>query len=696
LKIGIGVITAMREELDPILDIGGGEPKWKRQKGADGFLSYVGSFPVPGRESIGVVATCAPRSGEVDAAIRTTQLTHVLREIAPHRAPFLCMTGITAGWREKDIALGDVIVAELAYAALAGKLQQGVLRHELDVGAPEEILLHWLHNFRDDSWKRAIATPRPLSRRYQVDWLLWHLQSCDVKLLSPNELGMNVPDFTKIWPVLEKQELVSHAGALLAKGKDFIDRHIRLTPLTSGPEPDRASPELHFAHVASTPYVIEHDGFFIEQAVIDRRVGAAEMEIHAFLKTCRTVGFAGFAVKGVCDYGDSAKDDAFHQYAAEASARFLHNFLVRYAGYIENFIDVAGPKEDGSRRKKTRSGKSRQTTVKKLAKPAEPPPLRLKGFYNVRELQQLKDAMIAGEYLVAFLSVSDEPPSRRYHLGHYYFVRMMDVLRVETGYRNVALMICDAFPLAAREASPTHSDRVREQVEIWSGCFARGMPVTPIGPSAMSLAIEKEDREAIVRLLELGGSLQRVGSEVLEQLRKWRFLGDRPPASTLRTLTQLANGSVGDSDGLLSIAYLMTRPPRWFSEAWFVRMLRFLSCGHAAGALGARSLYILESFKNRSAWKAMSYMAAECRIGRFPNQSYFRSLPAVTRSGPMRAADAAGVIPLRTNWREHAAQDITEDILRSIVTMFGYAAASKPGDVIDALVDAGARRLSQQ
>lgn len=685
MKVSIGVITAMREELEPILEIGGGESNWDSKHDSDKFIYYVGEFPIRNREPIGVVATCALRKGPVAAAIRTTQFRQILRALAPSGAPIVCMTGITAGWREK-VALGDVIVAENAYSPLSGKQVQQKFQPELDVGTPDASLLHWLENFADDSWKYAIKTPRPVSRRYQIDWLLWNLRTGDLESLPPQALDGNVPDRERLWPLLLKEGLITERGMLTEHGNDFVRRNVMHSPWTNGPEPDKPEPEVHFGDVASTPFVIEHDLFFHEQKQITRNIRAAEMEIQSFMSTCRSVGFAGFAVKGVCDYADSTKDDAFHKYAAEASARYLHSFVTRYANSIENFVGVSGPLRGvpwPSRRRRSAARKQDGT-------------LRLKDFFPVAELQHLKDAMRAREYLVAFLSVSEEAPSRRYHLGHYYFVRMMDTLRAETEYRNVALMICDAFPLTMREASSAHSGRIAEQVRIWSDCFADAVPVMPIGPSAMRLPIEKEDRDVVVRLLELSGTFQRVDPSILQELHRWRFHGTRPPSRTIETLTHLINSPLGDSDGLLSLAYLLTRPPRWYSEAWFVRNLRYLACEHAAAALGARSIFILESFKNRPAWKGMALIAAEQRVGRFPNQAYFKSLPSATSSGAMRAADAAGVIKLRRDWRDHLAKDIDNKQLVEICRRFGIAESSKPADAVDKLVREGIERMGQQ
>ncbi len=58
---------------------------------------------------------------------------------------------------------------------------------------------------------------------------------------------------------------------------------------------------------------------------------ALDMEAASFYRTLRAVSHIhGLVVKGVCDYADMTKNDAYHDYAARASAVYLLYFIQEY------------------------------------------------------------------------------------------------------------------------------------------------------------------------------------------------------------------------------------------------------------------------------------------------------------------------------------------------------------------------------
>jgi hypothetical protein len=56
----------------------------------------------------------------------------------------------------------------------------------------------------------------------------------------------------------------------------------------------------------------------------------ARVKLAALFQAAMEIGVPAFAVKGVSDHGTAAKDDSYHAYASEASARWMHRFVREY------------------------------------------------------------------------------------------------------------------------------------------------------------------------------------------------------------------------------------------------------------------------------------------------------------------------------------------------------------------------------
>jgi nucleoside phosphorylase len=121
-QVDLAIVTALREELDPILNLIGGKEHWTTFT-LDHFVHYAGQFTYDSR-SLRVVACALWQYGSNPT---TAQIVR-LNQLHPR---LIVMTGICAGWQEQGIHLGDVIVADRAFHGGAGKLTSAGLRPDI-------------------------------------------------------------------------------------------------------------------------------------------------------------------------------------------------------------------------------------------------------------------------------------------------------------------------------------------------------------------------------------------------------------------------------------------------------------------------------------------------------------------------------------------------------------------------------------
>jgi len=160
--------------------------------------------------------------------------------------------------------------------------------------------------------------PRPLSKRQQREWLLTRLlekATPSVDDIQSQELEEFAPNWRKI-----VQELQLEASPYLTKERTLTDRK-RVQELCYGidafPFKDPPQPICHIAPIASGS-AVRSDDYFKEVQIPVRGTAAIDIEGASFYRTVAEFpGLRSLLVKGICDYADSDKDDAYHHYAHE-------------------------------------------------------------------------------------------------------------------------------------------------------------------------------------------------------------------------------------------------------------------------------------------------------------------------------------------------------------------------------------------
>ncbi len=261
-------------------------------------------------------------------------LLHLNKVIEEYQPRLTVMTGICAGDR-RHTNLGDLVVAERTFASDTGKIskdEQGQIVHEHDTMTYHihENTLNFLRSF--DLWKPRVATlPRPVSKRQQRDWLLERLDSeltGSVKAIPQAELKVHAPAWRELVHILQQGPAPMLLPSLVLQDKAMIEQlRYGLVPFPFQDPPDI---QCHISPLASED-AVRSDNPFKDIQVPVRGALAIDMEGAAFGRVMeRFPGIEWLIVKGVSDYADQEKDDAYHKYSALASAAYALCFLEMY------------------------------------------------------------------------------------------------------------------------------------------------------------------------------------------------------------------------------------------------------------------------------------------------------------------------------------------------------------------------------
>lgn len=269
-----------------------------------------------------------PRYGLQEMALH---LSHVVEEYHPR---FTAMTGICAG-DKRHVVLGDLVIAERTFTYDTGKFErdkdeQIVHVHDAQTYQTDENILRFVQMF--DQWKPLIARlERPASRRQQREWLLnrlLHEQVPSMMEIPEAELKNHAPNWRQI-----VHELQSGTSPVLTSLMTLEDR-AKIVQLRYGRDPfpytDPPETSCHIKPLASGN-AVRSDDPFQEVRIPVRGTIAIDMEGAAFCRTmARYPTIPWLIVKGISDYADQEKDDAYHAHASLASAHYMLCFLQEY------------------------------------------------------------------------------------------------------------------------------------------------------------------------------------------------------------------------------------------------------------------------------------------------------------------------------------------------------------------------------
>ncbi len=352
------IITALLDELEAVLAFGeGGKARWAKLKDPDGFPFHYRELPRErGAEPLRIAAASFDEMGGTMTAARATAL---IKHLDP---ACLAMCGICAG-NKKDVALGDVIVADRVFRYDSGK---SVARRGKG-GKRSEEFFHDIKTYNlEDTWRvdaayfareaaawaADLVKDRPLSLEAQQRWLLRALYDHKQKgAVAPHEhpdREVCCPSFDALWDRLRlpRYGLLMDAPGVLALTKKGWGHATEVAYKYPKALPRDRDFKIHVGPIATAEALQKDPELFSRLEKVGRKTLGAEMEAASVGLVGVHLGRRSIIVKAVSDYGDEDKDDAFRAFAARASAEVLLRFLLRNlepsAPWLDDDLDAGG------------------------------------------------------------------------------------------------------------------------------------------------------------------------------------------------------------------------------------------------------------------------------------------------------------------------------------------------------------------
>ena len=319
------LITALKEEYDAAKrafdadgSSGDGVRGWTELGAANNLPHERGVFYHENRALFSISVAKASRMGGIETGPFAARLVEHLRPSC------LVMCGVCAG-NPGDVALGDVVVSELAYQYDEGKREAGGF-----VGDHRQSVV-------SDSWQRAAESlkleslpsfgrPSPHDARF---WLLETLHAGgDPRKhpARPRYFGMG--EWGPMIDSLKAEGTIAEDGLSL-RLTPAGEAEVQKSLLRDVDTPERLPFAIKVGPIASGNVVVK-DGITWDslKTMGVRSVIGLEMEAAAIGRVATAARVPEWLViKGVMDYADPNKDDRYKPFAARASAEVLRALL---------------------------------------------------------------------------------------------------------------------------------------------------------------------------------------------------------------------------------------------------------------------------------------------------------------------------------------------------------------------------------
>jgi nucleoside phosphorylase len=325
-SVDVVLIAAIMEEFEAAkeafsaqTDEADGVRKWTSLDGFAGAQCLSGNFFLDGRSVFNIVLARPTRMGANRTSPVATMLARTLQPSC------LVMCGVCAG-NPGDLALGDVVVSELAYQYDEGKIEVGgfVGDHRQSPVAHE-----WLVASQALDPKSVPSYGDPSEQDARL-WILECLYTGkDPRKHPARKRYFKANGWGATIEALKVEGLLEYDGPslrLTASGTKEVDNL-----LVVNVDPPSKLPLAIFVGPIASGNVVVKDGLTWDKlkGMGMRSVLGLDMEAAAIGEVARACKIEKWIViKGVMDHADPNKDDRFKPFAARASAEVLRVFLI--------------------------------------------------------------------------------------------------------------------------------------------------------------------------------------------------------------------------------------------------------------------------------------------------------------------------------------------------------------------------------
>jgi len=311
------IVNALRMELDALTGVLSSIGVTLESSGKESACPYL-TGTLAAKEKLTLALARPTRMGSTPVATIASSL------VARLQPRCLAMSGVCAG-NPADVALGDVVVAEIAYAYDEGKrVQSGFEGDHRQIPQNDR----WLRHIQEFDVS-GLSTFGPATEEDGRIWLLEHLAANKDPASHPaRQRYLGGGRWTKVVRTLEREGLIKREQrrfTITKKGLATVDawHAYDSEPITKLPF------SVHVGPMASGNAVVK-DGLTWDMLKIMgvRTAISLEMEAAAIAQVAHRLGVPHWIVaKGVMDYADPKKDDRVKPFAARASAEVLIRLL---------------------------------------------------------------------------------------------------------------------------------------------------------------------------------------------------------------------------------------------------------------------------------------------------------------------------------------------------------------------------------
>ncbi|KAF9879246.1 g-protein beta wd-40 repeats containing [Colletotrichum karsti] len=256
-------------------------------------------------QSHNVVIACLP-SGMTGTTSAATVAKDMLRTFKSIRFGLMVGIGGGAPSSEHDIRLGDIVVSRPSGTSGGviqydrGKALQGEFLRTGSLNAPPKVLLAALANLQADHIVGETRIPEFLSNLANKN--------------ARTRKTFNYPDGSDdcLFMADYQHEAETASTCYQCDRSRLVQRAVR----------DDQDPQVHYGNIASGNQVIK-DGMVRKRLQQEHDVLCFEMEAAGLM-----TGFPCIVIRGISDYADSHKNDAWQGYAAATAAAFAKELLL--------------------------------------------------------------------------------------------------------------------------------------------------------------------------------------------------------------------------------------------------------------------------------------------------------------------------------------------------------------------------------